>query len=84
MCEVLPKRRGTSHIAPPYMNSYIKKYEFIYRVTYDFVHMNSYVSDCYKKMATDWGGRGVGGVTAMIEGDIGPWFKPQNLDTFLS
>ena len=23
-----------------------------------------------------------GFVTAMIECDIGPWFKPQNLDTF--
>ena len=33
-------------------------------------------------MATDRGGGGVGGVTAMIERDIGPWFKPQNLDTF--
>jgi hypothetical protein len=28
-----------------------------------------------KKMATDGGGGGVGGVTAMIERDIGPWFK---------
>ena len=57
------------------MNSYIKKYEFISPVTYDFVHMNSYVSDRYiKKMATDRGGGGVGGVTAMIEHDIGPWF----------
>jgi hypothetical protein len=33
-------------------------------------------------MATDGGGGEVGGVTAMIERDIGPWFKPQNLDTF--
>ena len=28
------------------------------------------------------GWRVEGGVTAMIERDIGPWFKPQNLDTF--
>ena len=62
---------GTSHIAPPDMNSYIKKYELISPVTYDFVHMNSYVSDRYiKKMATDGGGGGVGVVTAMIERDI--------------
>ncbi len=53
------------------MNSYIKKYELISPVTYDFVHMNSYVSDRYiKKMATDGGGGGVGVVTAMIERDI--------------
>ncbi len=76
---------GTSHIAPPDMNSYTKKYEFISPVTCDFVHMNSYVSDWYiKKMATDGGGGEVGEVTAMIERDIGPWFKPQNLDTFLN
>ena len=42
------------------MNSYVKKYEF----TSSFVHMNSYVSDWYiKKMATDRGGGGAGGVT---------------------
>ena len=29
---------GTSHIAPPDMNSYIKKYEFIYRETNEFIH----------------------------------------------
>jgi hypothetical protein len=45
MCEVPPKRGGTSHIAPPDMNSYIKKYEIISTVTYEFKHMNSYVSD---------------------------------------
>ncbi len=33
-------------------------------------------------MATDGGCGGVGGVTAMSERDVGPWFKPQNLDTF--
>jgi len=64
------------------MNSYIKKYEFIFPVTYEFIHpaqcMNSYVSDpclVYKKMATDRGGGVVGGVTATIERNIGPWFK---------
>jgi hypothetical protein len=39
-------------IAPPDMNSYIKKYEFKSTVTCEFVHMNSYVSDpclVYKK-----------------------------------
>jgi hypothetical protein len=36
---------GTSHIALPDMNSYIKKYEFISLVTYEFIHMNSHVSD---------------------------------------
>jgi hypothetical protein len=67
MCEVPLKRRGTSHIAPPDMNSYVKKYEFISSVTYNFVHMNSYVSGWYiKKMATDEGGGGVGGVTQPV------------------
>ena len=47
------------------MNSYIKKYDFISPVTYDFAHMNSYVSNRYvKKMATDGGCGGVGGMTA--------------------
>jgi len=72
------------------MNSYIKKYEFIYPMTYEFVHlaqcMNSYVSDpclVYKKMATDGGGGGVGGVTATIANAIlVPGSNPQNLDTF--
>ncbi len=76
---------GTSHIAPLDMNSYIKKNEFISPVTYEFVHENSYVSDpclVHKKIATDRGDGGVGGVTAMIESDIGPWFKSPNLDTF--
>ena len=46
------------------MNSYVKKYEF----TSSFVHMNSYVSDWYiKKMATDGGGGGVGGVTVGVQ-----------------
>ena len=49
------------------MNSYVKKYEFISSVTYNFVHMNSYVSDWYIiKMATDGGGAGVGGVTQPV------------------
>jgi hypothetical protein len=64
---------GTSHIAPPDMNSYIIKYEFTSPVTYEFVHMNLYVSDpclVYKKMATDGGGGGVGGVTATIANAI--------------
>ena len=30
------------------LNSYIKKYEFISPVTYELLHMNSYVSDPYK------------------------------------
>ena len=42
---LLQRDGGTSHIAPPDMNSYIKKYEFISPVTYKFIHMNSYVSD---------------------------------------
>ena len=65
------------------MNSYVKKYEFISSVTYNFVHMNSYVSDWYiKKMATDGGGVGVGGVTAMIANAIlVPGSNPQTLDT---
>ena len=77
---------GTSHIAPPNMNSYIKKYEFISTVTCEFLHMNSYVSDpclVYKKMATDGGGEGVGGVTTTILNAIlVPGSNPQNLDTF--
>ena len=44
------------------MNSYIKKYEFISPVTYELLHMNSYVSDPYiNKMATDGGGGVVNG-----------------------
>jgi hypothetical protein len=49
------RQGGTSHIAPPVMNSYIIKYEFISPVTYELLHMNSYVSDIHK-MATDGGG----------------------------
>ena len=51
------------------MNSYIEKYEFISPVTYEFLHMNSYVSDpclVYKKMATDRGDGAVDGVTVAI------------------
>jgi hypothetical protein len=45
--------------SPTDMNSYIKKYEFISPVTYELLHMNSYVSDpSINKMATD-GGDGV-------------------------
>ena len=56
--EFIPPHGETS------MNSYVKKYEFISSVTYNFVHMNSYVSYWYiKKMATDGGGGGAGGVT---------------------
>jgi hypothetical protein len=48
--------------APPDMNSCIKKYEFISPVTYELLHMNSYVSDPYiNKMATDGGGGVVNG-----------------------
>ncbi len=36
-------RGGTSHIAPPNMNSYIKKYEFIYPVTYEFIHPYEFI-----------------------------------------
>ncbi len=71
---------GTSHIAPPDMNSYIKKYALISTVTCEFVHMNSYVSDpclVYKKMATADGGGGGGGWSNRdgYERHIGPWFK---------
>ena len=71
-------------------NSYIKKYEFRYPVTHEFIHlaqcMNSYVSDpclVYKTMATDGGGGVVGGVTATIAiAILVPGSNPQNLDTF--
>jgi hypothetical protein len=36
-------RGGTSHIAPPDMNSYIKKYEFIYPATYEFIHPYEFI-----------------------------------------
>jgi hypothetical protein len=61
------------------MNSYIKKYEFISPVTYEFIHpaqcMNSYVSNPCLEMATDGGGGVVDGVTATIAARIGPGFK---------
>ena len=72
------------------MNSYIKKYEFIYPVTYEFIDpaqcMNSYVSDpclVYKKMATNGEGGVVGGLTATIASALlVPGSNPHNLDTF--
>jgi hypothetical protein len=39
MCEVPPKR----HITPPDMNSYIKKYEFIYPETYEFIYLYEFI-----------------------------------------
>ncbi len=82
----LQRDGGTSHIAPPDMNSYIKKYGFISTVTCEFLHMNSYVSDpcfVYKKMATNGEGGGGGGVTATIPNAIlVPGSNSQNLDTF--
>ncbi len=42
LCEPTNLFGGTSHIAPPDMNSYIKKYEFIDPMTYEFIYrMNS-------------------------------------------
>jgi hypothetical protein len=35
---------GTSHIAPPYVNSYIEKYEFIYPETYELIHLYEFIS----------------------------------------
>ncbi len=34
---------GTSHIAPPDMNSYIAKYEFINPETYEFIHLYEFI-----------------------------------------
>ncbi len=34
---------GTSHIAPPDMNSYIKNYELILQVTYEFIHRYEFI-----------------------------------------
>ena len=77
---------GTSHIAPPDMNSYIEKYEFIYLETYEFIHLyefispcdlsfHAYVSDGKKKMATDKeaGRRMADGEDC--ERNFDPWFK---------
>jgi len=82
---------GSSHIAPPDMNSYIKKYEFMYPVTYESIHpaqcMNSYVSDpclVYEQNGhwkRWWGGDGVTATIASVILVPGP--NPQNLDSFL-
>ena len=40
----LPNFGGISHIAPPDMNSYIEKYEFIYPETYVFIHLYEFIS----------------------------------------
>ena len=83
MCEVPPKRGGTSHIAPPDMNSYIEKYEFIYPETYVFIHLYEFISPgdlsfharwYIKKLATDGGE--VDGDSDDCERNFGPGSNP--------
>jgi len=77
------RKGGTSHIAPPDMNSYLKKYKFISPVTYEFIHpalyMNSYVSDpCLVYKQNGRWRRGQGGGWSDCddyEHDICLWFK---------